>query len=257
MVTTRTERPAAARAAAARSGTTTTTYSYFANFAVGLCEGPIGHRRRIWADGKPLDLTGVTMRIYTGGEDQTADPLIVAKEGAGNAPAYRGLAYVVFERLPLGEIRQPPAAAVVRGGAAGRRAGGDGARGDADPGHHGVRLRAGDAGAQRSAPASPRRRTATSRTRAPTSIASLDELQASVPNLERVALVVAWFGTDLRAGDCEIRPGVENLRARHVHGATWSVAGIERDERASGFDGRGPPGLWRHAVGPERHTPDR
>src|SRR5437588_5236492 len=35
-----------------RSTTTTTTYSYFANFAVGLCEGEIGHVARIWADGK-------------------------------------------------------------------------------------------------------------------------------------------------------------------------------------------------------------
>ena len=54
---------------------------------------------RIWADGKPLDLSGLTLRIYTGSETQTPDPLIVAKEG--DAPAYRGLAYVVFERLPL------------------------------------------------------------------------------------------------------------------------------------------------------------
>ncbi len=39
------------------STTTTTTYSYFANFAVGLCEGPISCVLRVWADGKPLDLT--------------------------------------------------------------------------------------------------------------------------------------------------------------------------------------------------------
>src|SRR6476659_5037193 len=67
-------------------GTSTTTYSYFANFAVGLCEGPIGRVARIWADGKPLDVAGINMRLYTGREDQTLDPLIVAKEG--NAPAY-------------------------------------------------------------------------------------------------------------------------------------------------------------------------
>src|SRR5438552_12340724 len=48
--------------------TNTTTYSYFANFAVGLCEGPIGRVGRIWADGKPLDLVGLTVRTYTGSE---------------------------------------------------------------------------------------------------------------------------------------------------------------------------------------------
>src|SRR4051812_2718524 len=84
--------------------TNTTTYSYFANLAVGLCAGPIGRVARIWADGKPLDLHGLTVRSYTGSESQTPDPLIVAREGAGNAPAYRGLAYIVFERLPLADF---------------------------------------------------------------------------------------------------------------------------------------------------------
>src|SRR5690242_7005154 len=64
-----------------RVTTNTTTYSYFANFAVGLCEGAIGTVLRVWADGKPSDLTGITMRIYTGDETQAADPLIVAKQG--------------------------------------------------------------------------------------------------------------------------------------------------------------------------------
>src|SRR5437660_12932246 len=73
--------------------TNTTTYSYFANFAVGLCAGPIGRMGRIWADGKPLDLTGLTVRSYIGSESQTPDPLIVAREGADSTPAYRGLAY--------------------------------------------------------------------------------------------------------------------------------------------------------------------
>ena len=64
----------------------------------------IGGVGRIWADGKPLDLTGKTIRVHRGTEDQAADDLIVAKEGAGNSPAYRGLAYVVFERLPLADF---------------------------------------------------------------------------------------------------------------------------------------------------------
>ena len=84
-------------------------------------------------------------------------------------------------------------------------------------------------------------------------IAALDDLQGVCPNLERVALVVAWFGTDLRAGVCEIKPGGREPASKTVHGAAWSVAGISARRRAPGFDGRGPPGLWRHAVGPERH----
>ncbi len=84
--------------------TVRTAYAYFANLAVGLCEGEIACVRRIWADGRELDQTGLTLRVHRGGADQAPDPLVVAKEGAENAPAYRGLAYVVFEGLPLADF---------------------------------------------------------------------------------------------------------------------------------------------------------
>ncbi|MDZ4135576.1 MAG: hypothetical protein U1D06_08285, partial [Paracoccaceae bacterium] len=103
----------------------TTEYLYFASFAVALCEGseagpaginlsggeieggggPAGQGitgiGRVWADGKPMDMTGVTWRWYPGDEVQAPDPFISAKMGAGNTPAYRGTAYVVFEELNL------------------------------------------------------------------------------------------------------------------------------------------------------------
>ena len=82
---------------------TTTEYLYSASFAVALCEGPITGIGRIWADGKVMDLTGVTWRWYPGDEAQSADPFIKAKMGAGKTPAYRGTAYVVFEELPLAD----------------------------------------------------------------------------------------------------------------------------------------------------------
>lgn len=43
------------------------------------------------------------MRIHTGSEDQGVDPLIASAEG-GATPAYRGLAYAVFEDMPLAEF---------------------------------------------------------------------------------------------------------------------------------------------------------
>ena len=82
-------------------GTEVTEYFYFASLAVALCEGPITGVGRIWADGKPMSLDGVTMRVHLGGEDQDPDPFIAAKTGAANTPAYRGTAYVVFEEMPL------------------------------------------------------------------------------------------------------------------------------------------------------------
>ena len=64
-----------------------------------MCEGEIAGIRRVWADGREIDRTTFEMRIHLGSEDQAPDPLIEAKQGAGNAPAYRGTAYVVLERF--------------------------------------------------------------------------------------------------------------------------------------------------------------
>ncbi len=89
---------------------TNVRYSYSASLAVALAGREIESVGRIWADGKLLrsaegDLAvGGEVRIYTGAETQLPDPLIEATEGAGNAPAFRGLAYVVFESLQLAEF---------------------------------------------------------------------------------------------------------------------------------------------------------
>src|SRR6185437_13265881 len=56
---------------------------------------------------------------------------------------------------------------------------------------------------------------------------SLDELQALCPNLKHVSLVVAWFGDDLRCGQCTVAPRVE-AAGRDVEGAIWAVSGLSR-----------------------------
>jgi hypothetical protein len=205
---------------------TTTTYSCFANFAVGLCEGEIAHVARVWADGKPLDLTRVTWRLHRGSEEQMPDPLIVAKEGAANAPAYRGLAYVVFERLalePFGNRIPQLSFEVVR------------PVGRLETMVRAVTLIPGTTefgyepatvvrvlGLGRSAPENRHV------SEAPSDVeASLDELTALCPHLERVAVVVAWFGTDLRAGACEVKPGVDNA-AKNTFPHFWLVSGLTR-----------------------------
>ena len=58
--------------------------------------------------------------------------------------------------------------------------------------------------------------------------ASMDELQALSPLLKHVAIVVPWFGTDLRAGQCLIKPGVMD-RAGHKESSNWR-GGISRDD---------------------------
>jgi len=101
-------------------GPTQKNYSYSISFAIGLCEGEILGVDRLWANGAPLNISGLTPRIYTGTETQLPDPIISAIEGSG-VPSFRGTAYIVFEDFPLDDfgarlpqinaevIRVPPA----------------------------------------------------------------------------------------------------------------------------------------------------
>ncbi|RJF94570.1 hypothetical protein D3874_01665 [Oleomonas cavernae] len=216
----------------------TTTYAYYASFAVALCEGPVDRLGRVWADGKPLDLTGVTWRFYPGAADQLPDPLIEGIEGA--APAYRGTAYVVFENLGLERFgnRLPQLAFELcrRIG----RPGGDSIEDLAQAvtlipgaGEFAYDTRVVTAGARAIAAGAqaPQNRSATD-ARADWH-AALDDLAASLPNVTKVFLVVGWFGDDLRCGYCRIMPRAETALKYSFAGRAgieWRVHGHHRGQ---------------------------
>ena len=86
----------------------TTTYTYSVHCAVGIAAGPIGGIGTIWADSTIIYQNGVwaagmvdSASLYTGTTTQSPDPFMQSILGAGNVPAYRGLAYVVFDNLQL------------------------------------------------------------------------------------------------------------------------------------------------------------
>ena len=87
----------------------TTSYSYSVSFAVALASRPITGLGRIWADGNLLrgaagDLkTAGELRVHSGRGDQPPDPLIASAQ-ASACPAFRGLAYCVFESLDLADF---------------------------------------------------------------------------------------------------------------------------------------------------------
>lgn len=210
-----------------KAGGRTVEYGYSLSFAVGLCEGEIDGIGRIWADGRLMDLSGVSLRVHRGDELQAPDPLIEAVEDL--APAYRGTAYVVFEDLPLGAFgnRIPQLLFEVFRRARGREPG-------LEERLEGVCLIPG-AGEFVLATEPVMRREGLTRV-TPENVhpghrtdlkVSLDMLQAQVPNLKRVSLVIGWFGDDLRAGHCLIRPGVER-EDKATEPLTWSVAGLDR-----------------------------
>lgn len=203
----------------------TEKYKYFANFAVGICEGPISHIGRIWADGTEIDRTKFEIRIHTGTDDQLPDPLIEAKQGQGSTPAYRGTAYAVFERMPLADFgnRIPNLTfEVIRSVATLDRlvrsvtvipAAGEFS-------YHPDEIVSKHRGKSRTE----NRHTLVA---ASDWTASMDELQALCPNLESVSLVIAWFGTDLRASHCRIEPRITH---RDLKRAKWTVSGIDRGD---------------------------
>jgi hypothetical protein len=95
-------------------GGSTTQYWYSASYAVAFCEastfkddGSFSNRnpviKKIWANDVLIyDVDDpannkVTIRFHYGGETENPDTLIQTAEGAGNAPAYRGLVYAVIQ----------------------------------------------------------------------------------------------------------------------------------------------------------------
>jgi hypothetical protein len=88
----------------------TINFSYSANLAIALSSRPLQRIGRIWADGNLLrgaagDFKVQTgFRFYDGHGDQPLDPLIASAQEAGQCPAHRGLAYVVFEGLQLADF---------------------------------------------------------------------------------------------------------------------------------------------------------
>ena len=206
--------------------TVRTAYSTFIDLAVGLCAGEIALVRRIWADGSELDLTTLNWRVHTGSATQAPDPLIVAKERADNAPAYRGLAYIVFERLPLAAFgnRIPQFAfEVIRpvAGLASKVRAVCLIPGSTEFGLDPLAVSE-DAGFGATKSANRFQFQGASDV-----VASLDALQALCPRLKRVSVVASWFGDDLRAGHCTVTPRVD-ATAKATTGEPWSVAGLNR-----------------------------
>ncbi|CAN1509821.1 Tip attachment protein J [Rhabdaerophilaceae bacterium] len=213
-------------------------YTYSANVAIGLCEGPIAFVRRIWADGKPLDLAGVTWRLHTGRADQQPDPLIVAKQGSADIPAFRGLAYIVFEALPITPYgnRLPQFSFEVVRPAPGlpeRLRAINIIPGSTEFGYATTEVRE-DFGQ-----GSTRALNRSQWVRKTDWEASIDDLQALCPQLERATLISAWFGNDLRVETCDLMPRVEK-QAKETVGQTWLVSGVERGDalEVSATDGR-------------------
>jgi len=221
---------------------TGTQYSYRVSVALGLCEGEILGIGRIWADGTEIAPKSLNLRVYRGDETQTPDPLIEAHEGAGAAPAYRGLAYVLIDDLDLSDYgsRVPQFSIEVLRRAAvetleGRLALQEVIRGVAlIPGTGEYALadapvdlvaEAGIAGwYDKGEVVNQHSRSQDSDMRT-----ALGQLRRELPKCSHVSLVVSWFGNDLRCGYCRLQLKVEQSK-NNGRDMPWNAGGISRGE---------------------------
>lgn len=208
-------------------------HSYSVSLAIALCDGEISGVGRVWADGQEMATSSLNMTVYPGSEEQLPDPVMEAVEGAGAVPAYRGTAYVVMEELDLTPFGSrvpmfsfevfrpaPPLAGVVDDPARAVRAvaliPGTGEYALATTPVH-LDLGAGEVQAVN----------VTTAAGEADLVVSLDALANELPRARAVSVVVCWFGDDLRAGECSVRPRAERT---HLDGTpmAWSVAGLDR-----------------------------
>lgn len=223
-------------------------YSYSVSLAIALCEGPVTRIGRIWADGQVIDASRIDWRLHRGDEDQLPDPLIAASLPEGEAPAFRGTAYVVIENLGLGPYgnRIPQFSFEVM------RRTDDGPEGADEPVRN-IRAVALVPGTGEYALATEpvsfggfkgegRVANVNNDQGRPDAEVAIGNLVAEVPACEAVSLVVSWFGSDLRCGQCRVEPKVEQAGQDGV-GMPWSVSGISRAEAAVVQQVEGRPGF--------------
>ena len=213
--------------------TTYTEYLYSISVAIGLCEGAIDRVGRVWADGKPFDMSKQNVRLYRGTETQNPDALIEATEGAGEAPAFRGLAYIVFEDLPVKEFgnRIPQFSFEIEKSLK-----------QSDENALENRMTAvtlipgsgefvyGTTGVTRNISEGVTQSENIHNNQGVTDFtASMDALQDAAPNLEHVSLVAAWFGDTLDVATCTLQPGVES-DDKQTSPYEWKAGGVTREE---------------------------
>ncbi|MBL0320065.1 MAG: glycoside hydrolase TIM-barrel-like domain-containing protein [Alphaproteobacteria bacterium] len=241
-VTTTTQSSGGGKGSGGGSQTSTNNYSYTASLAISICEGPITEVIRIWADSKQLNLIKGNYTLYLGDETQLPDTFISSFYSGGQTPAYRGMAYIVIKDFPLEEFgnRIPnftfevrrtikksydledkitditliPGAGelvydtVIQEKALGKRD----ASGNFVQSGKAIKLNLNNLNNKADV------------------LVALDNLKATLPNVEWVSVVVNWFADSLDPAICVIKPAVEfGSQNTKVTPDDWAVAAFTRE----------------------------
>jgi len=233
-----------------------TEYHYTISIAIAICKGEITAIDKIWADDIQLEHTGDNIRIYLGTKNQLPDPLMESIEGKGSVPAYRGMAYVVFENLNVTdfanrlpqftfEVRRalidansvenmvscvniiPGSGEFVYDTVIQQRSSGVYVDNGIDSKRFVQRGKSAFINCH-------------AKNAASDSVVSLDLLKSVMPNIRWISVVVTWFVDSLDADRCNIVPGVEFTSNAATIPDEWQVAGYRRNNayKITCIDGR-------------------
>jgi hypothetical protein len=219
-----------------QSSTNLIELKYYLSFAMAICEGEILEIARVWDGDELIDISHYKFRIYNGKQDQPPDPLIVARNG--KSPAFRDLAYIVFEDLPLGDFddcipnlsfevtRKPNAQkdssvedivkSIIMIPGSGEYVYDTKVQTKTITTPEGVKIKTIKINSHNLLGLA-------------NSISSLNQLQQTCENVEWVSPVVCWFGSDVNAGNCLIRPAIEFNNPQTEYSENWRVANYSRN----------------------------
>jgi hypothetical protein len=218
-----------------------TEFFYYCDFAVSICEGEIEDIERVWINNEITDISIFDYKIYKGGSCQMPDPLISSKFPAGQCPAFKDLAYIVFKKFPLIEYgnkipsfsfevyRKPNHALADDSGCTENKV-------------KGVNIIPGsgefvyDTDIIEKTYLSYEMTYKTSKINSNNkagvsdSVYSFDYLKEICPNVEWVSPVVSWFADSTDIKDCSIYPAVEFGPDTTKFTKEWKVAGFSRKD---------------------------
>lgn len=239
---------------------TTTSFNYTATFAVAICEGEIDTLDRVWANSTLINISDycTSYEIHKGSNTQTCSAIIESFEGVDNTPAYKELAYIVFEDFDISsfgnripnltfEVNKQHAASF------------DSESEKVEDLVKSINLIPGSGEfvydtkiqtkingydlAGKWIQTGPKETINANNANNQADVkVSLTEMQKTFPNLEWVSIICTWFADSLDISTATIKPKVEYKTGTITEPDQWSVAGIARsaaDEITK--DGNGRP----------------
>ena len=214
----------------------TTELEYFLSFAMCICIGEINDVERVWLGDDVIDISKYKFKLYKGDEEQLPDPTI-SKQIGRLTPAYRGLAYIVFEELPLAEFGdmvphftfevlrkanvktkssvEEMVESIVMIPGSGEFV-------------YDTKIQTKSRLSEHGQEVNTKKLNSHNHYNLPNSVHSLNQLKTTCSNIRWVSPVACWFGNDLNIENCLIRPAVEFKDAHDRYSEEWRVSTYNR-----------------------------